>query len=695
MLWRDKLVVVAPVIVAVALAAVFISTATKRYTSRGIFTVQPAGSRLAGDNGDVGQYANFLYTQREKIMARDVLAGALGMPANLPGATTVRGLKTFTDSDAPLEDLRNNMEVDVGRKDDTIEVAFETPYRDEAPIIVNAIIDNYISWQTRPHKRSNSADVLEAYNSELKGVNRGLAATTAKMAELESRYGVLSGKDQQNVVFQQLATISQSLESMRAQVLKDKQDYESAAKAVPPEVRAMTSPGNVLVSSEDEQMLRTDILQLQQRLEEMQQRYLPNHPAVVAARQRLEVLSAGYADALQRRYLRSQALRDDLQKQFDEENRKAVEVSAKIAEYARLQADTDRQRRLVDTLETRIHDVNLQNSAGDVNIDFFQSASVARKSYPAPLRTLAVALMLGLAAGVTLAWGRDWMDDRLRSAEEIRAAVRSSVLGVIPQIPGGASQIVAGQKVVMDPSSDVAEAYRSLRTAIYFGAPKDRSKTILVTSPSPAEGKTTSAANLACVMAQAGKRVLLIDADLRSPRQHSVFGVRDGRLGLCAVLREEAQLEAAIHVTPVANLYLMPCGIKPMNPAELLNSPAFSEMLETLADKYDQVVVDAPPVMGLADARIIAACCDLTLLVLRAGVSTRKAARLANEGLISVGATVLGVIVNDVSRRGEAYFDMAASYGYSDRPVAQLPPKKKRIIDDPLAPDEIEIGGTP
>jgi len=132
-----------------------------------------------------------------------------------------------------------------------------------------------------------------------------------------------------------------------------------------------------------------------------------------------------------------------------------------------------------------------------------------------------------------------------------------------------------------------------------------------------------------------------------------------------------------------------------MNPAELLNSPAFSEMLETLADKYDQVIVDAPPVMGLADARIIAACCDLTLLVLRAGVSTRKAARLANEGLISVGATVLGVIVNDVSRRGEAYFDIAASYGYSDRPVAQLPAKKKRIIDDPLAPDEIEIGGTP
>ncbi len=687
-IWRHKLLVAAPVLGALLLAMIYKHYATRLYTSSGRFTIQAAGSRLAGDSGDVAQYANFLYTQREKLMSRDILAGALAMPANAPGAATIKDLKTFANSEAPLEDLRDNLEVNVGRKDDTLEVRFETPYPDEAKVVVNAVIENFIQWQTRPHRRSNSTDVLEAYSSEKKKVEAELAEQTRQMTTLEQQYGVLGNKDQDNVVFRQLGSISQALESQRAQTLKDKQDYESASRAVRPEARLAMPGTQVLVSADDEQVIRGQILQYQQRLEEMQQRYLPNHPAILAVRQRLESLAASYADALQRRYYRSLAIQEDLQRQFDQENKKAVEVSAKIAQYGRLQSDADRQRRLIDTLETRIHDVNLQNAAGAVNIEFFEPASIVRQSYPAPLRTLALAMMLGLGMGVTLAFTRDWMDDRLRSADEIRAALGAPVLGVIPQMPGGAVQALSAQKVALDPGSEVAEAFRSLRTAVYFGAPKDRSKTILVTSPSPADGKTTSAANLACVMAQAGKRVLLIDADLRSPRQHAVFGVRDAYMGLALLLREEIQLEEAIQPTQVPNLALMPAGAKPSNPSELLNSPIFSELLETLADKYDQVIIDSPPVMGLADSRIIAACCDLTLLVLRAGHSTRKASRLARDGLAAVGAQILGVVVNDVSRRSEGDFETAAAYGYGDRPPARA--AARAAIPARPAPDKLE-----
>jgi capsular exopolysaccharide synthesis family protein len=514
---------------------------------------------------------------------------------------------------------------------------------------------------------------MDAYVAERKKVEQELAGKTAAMADLERQYGILNAKDNQNITFNQLSSISQSLETQRAQALRDKQDYEAAARTVRPEARRMSAlggaAGDVLVSADDEQMLRTQIIQLQQQISEMRQRYLPNHPAVVAAQQRLEALGAAYADALQRRYLRSKAIQDDLQKQFDDQNKRAVEVSAKMAQYARLESDADRLRRIVDTIETRIHGADLQNAAGQVDIDFFEPASTARQSHPAPRRTLALALMLGLMLGIGLALLRDWMDDRLRSADEIRSALGVPLLGLIPQMPSAASQSVSAQKVVLDPTSDVAEAYRSLRTAIYFGAPKDRSKTILITSPSPADGKTTSAANLASVMAQAGKRVLLIDADLRNPKLHAIFGVRDGWKGLSAVLCGQVELDAAIHKTAIANLDLMPCGARPHNPSELLNSPSFSEMLETLADKYDQVVIDSPPVMGLADTRIIAACCDLTLLVLRAEKSTRRMSLIARDGLAAVGAQVLGVIVNDVSRRSEGDYDSASTaYAYGDRP---------------------------
>jgi capsular exopolysaccharide synthesis family protein len=317
-----------------------------------------------------------------------------------------------------------------------------------------------------------------------------------------------------------------------------------------------------------------------------------------------------------------------------------------------------------------------------VNIDFFDKASDVKQSRPAPKRSFAVALLLGLAMGIGLAMFWDWMDDRLRSADEVRTSLQLPVLGVVPQMPAVVSPTVTAQKVVLDPTSDVAEAYRSLRTAIYFGAPKDRSKTILVTSPTPGDGKTTTAANLACVMAQAGKRVLLVDADLRSPRQHIVFGVKPTALGLSGVLSGQVDWERAVQTTPLPGLELMQCGPKPRNPSEMLNSPEFSELLEMLTDKYDQVIIDSPPVMGLADARIIAASCDLTILVLRAEKTTRKLSTMARDGLAAVGAHVLGVIVNDVPRKSESYYDGAYAYGHSyvERPTEQPSPRRKTSI---------------
>ena len=200
--------------------------------------------------------------------------------------------------------------------------------------------------------------------------------------------------------------------------------------------------------------------------------------------------------------------------------------------------------------------------------------------------------------------------------------------------------------------------------------PAGTAKTILVTSPAPGDGQTTRASNLAAAMAQAGNRVLLLDADFRKPMQHRIFNI-EKKAGLSTVLAGEGNLDDAIFHSEIAGLDVLPCGPIPANPSEILNSQTFADLLDQLCLQYDHVVLDSPPVMPVTDSRILAASCDATLLAVRAEKSTRRVAVYAREVLRAVGARILGVVVNDVPRRkgvyGYYYSDAYAyTYGYGN-----------------------------
>jgi len=219
-----------------------------------------------------------------------------------------------------------------------------------------------------------------------------------------------------------------------------------------------------------------------------------------------------------------------------------------------------------------------------------------------------------------------------------------------------------GQKVRIDSDSPVAEAYRTIRTAVFFGARNKEAKTILITSPAPADGKTTLVSNLAIAMAQAGQKTLILDGDFRKQMQHKIFEVNHRDVGLSSVLAGAKTLDEVTKPTGVTRLELLSCGLSMPNPSEVLNSKRFADVLEILSDKYDRIIVDAPPVMPVTDAQILAAICDVTLLVLRAEKSTRKISQQARDGLLSVGANILGALVNDVPKRGS--YGYYSSYGY-------------------------------
>ncbi|MDQ6797209.1 MAG: polysaccharide biosynthesis tyrosine autokinase [Actinomycetota bacterium] len=276
---------------------------------------------------------------------------------------------------------------------------------------------------------------------------------------------------------------------------------------------------------------------------------------------------------------------------------------------------------------------------------------------PRPFRAGLLALAAGLVVGTGVAFLQERLDDSVKTRNELtRLAGGRPVLGVIPvvaDVAGATDRVVS----VSEPRSPAAEAYRSLRTSIQFLAIDAPVVTIEVTSPSPREGKTTTVANLGVAMARAGQRVVIVGCDLRRPIIHEFFGL-DGSLGLTSVILGKAPLSAVLQVVPGQNrLTVLPSGPSPPNPAEILSSWRFAEVLSSLQQNADVVLVDAPPVLPVTDAMVLSGRVDATVLVALAGVTSRQEVSRAVEQLTQVGAPIVGTVLNGVEETGEYAYD--------------------------------------
>jgi capsular exopolysaccharide synthesis family protein len=416
---------------------------------------------------------------------------------------------------------------------------------------------------------------------------------------------------------------------------------------------------------------------MQQKLAGLSKNYLPGFPELTAIQGSIKQLNdemanedkkiiTAYVAELEADVQAQKRYEAQIQDLLNAQRSEVLQLNTAAAQYANLASELDRLDQLSKEIYNRIKELSIAEDAGALNVSTVESAVPANEPVsPNKPLTLLEAMVLGAVLGVGLALLRDWLDQRLRSAEEIKQVMALPVLGVVPHIAGSRSAPQRGMHLHLEPMSDVAEAYRTVRTAVYFGQVGTIAKTILITSPAPGDGKTTLAANLAIAMAQAGNRILLLDADFRKPTQHKIFDI-DKRTGLSNVLAGEAKLEDVIHSTHIAGLDVLPCGPIPANPSEILNSQTFADLLDELSQKYDHVLLDSPPVMPVTDARILAASCDATVLALRAEKTTRKGAVYARDMLHSVGSQILGVVVNDVPRRKGIY-----GYYYSDAELYQ------------------------
>ena len=347
---------------------------------------------------------------------------------------------------------------------------------------------------------------------------------------------------------------------------------------------------------------------------------------------------------------------------------------------ARLQRQKEVLEQVFTLLQTRLKEAEIAQAVepGDVRI-VDQAILPIRPIRPRRTRSLILAVFFGMVLGVTAAAVRDYMDETVHSRDEVVKVTQLPVLAMIPRIRavagnGGRKGFLKRDRAVSDRlvtrhdvGNPVSEAYRAFRTNITFLDLENPPKVLVLTSPGPAEGKSTSAANLSITMAQQGMRALLVDCDLRRGIVHRVFetakepGITDVLLGNCTV-------EEAVHPVEVGDgrtLDFLATGTLPPNPSELLGSRQMRELLAGLREAYEIVILDSPPLNLVTDAAVLGAASDGVVLVARAGATARGALRYAQEQLQAVRAPISGVVLNDVDYSGRGkYYGSGYGYGY-------------------------------
>ncbi|HWP39621.1 MAG TPA: polysaccharide biosynthesis tyrosine autokinase, partial [Tepidisphaeraceae bacterium] len=633
-----------------------------------IIASDPTAAMLAGSQ-------NYLWTQCELMRSREILKLAMEEPG-------IRQLQSFDPGSDPVERLRNMVWATVGRRDDIITVTVESPYKDDAVRLANAVVVAFTRYHDRT-RRSTARELLDLLQNKMTELNRELTDKRQKKLDFELQNPGLSlGANHVSPTLDRLARLSQALTETQLNTLNAQAAYDTARAMLDDPVKMRQMLETRQFKNETAQ-LRAELRQLQKQLAGLSQSYLPGFPELTAIQQSIRQLNEelaaedrrvfeAYLAELEAKVQAEKRNQAQIEALLNEQKKEVLHLNKVSAQYSLLLSELASLERFADEIYSRIKQLSLTEDAGALNVRLVESAvSSGRPVKPRKDLTLLYALVVGALAGTGLAFLRDWTDQRLRSAEEVKHVLGLPVLGIVPHMSGARDVRQRGLHLHLEPMSDVAEAYRTIRTAVYFGQTGSIARTILITSPSPGDGKTTLVSNLAIAMAQAGNRILLLDADFRKPAQHRIFEL-DKTQGLSSVLAGQASLGQVIRQTPIAGLHVLPCGPIPANPSEILNSQTFADLLQELCGQYDHVLLDSPPVMPVTDARILAASCDATLLALRAERSTRKGALYTRDMLRDVGANILGVVVNDVPRKKGIYgyyysYGESYQYGYGQQ----------------------------
>jgi capsular exopolysaccharide synthesis family protein len=501
------------------------------------------------------------------------------------------------------------------------------------------------------------------------------AATSSELAlyTFRKQADILAIDDRASMVSQKLQETSKALTDVQLKIaglkarvaaIRNVQQMQGA------EDRLWAEALPAARENENLKTLKNRLQTLKNECTDLQSRYLDGHPKLLECREKLAVAEKDVERELANLVLSTEAeLKEAVEKErnlrelFEGAKAEAFDLEKKKVELDEFKQDAENAKRQYESVYKRLKDIELSGALRTSNVKVLDAARPSM----GPIRpNVPQGVMMGVIAGLILGLGLalllEFLDTSVASQQEVEERLGLTFLGFVPTIPeagGGPKDL----HVFREPKSMIAECTRAVRTNLLFMSPDKPFKRMLVTSSGPQEGKSTTVINLGITMAQSGNRVLIIDTDMRRPRLHRAFGVPND-VGDSSVVVGEGRAEDAIKSTEVPGLFVLPCGPVPPNPAELLHTKAFADLLTQLGDRFDRVILDSPPVGAVADAVVLATQADGVVVVLKAGQTHRDMAQRMVKALRDVKANIFGAVLNDVNLEKSKYGDYYYGYAY-------------------------------
>jgi succinoglycan biosynthesis transport protein ExoP len=527
---------------------------------------------------------------------------------------------------------------------------------------VNMLAQLYIE-QSLELRYTTSTEATGWLSERLKEQQVKVEAAEKALQEYREREGLVNQEERQGLVEQKLEMLNGAVLDARTDRIAKESLYNQIAAQGPGQIESFP----LVLGSEPVQALKAELALLQKEEAQLAETLGDRHPDMVRVRsqirrtqEKIRTEIRAVAAAAESEYRTALAKEARLAATLEAVKKEAQETNRKSIEYGVLKREMETNRQLYQDLLTKTKQTGLETELKTTNIRVVEKAERPRGPIsPNKMRNYQMAIILGLLIGIGLALGFEHLDNTFKTPEDVKEHLQVPFLGMVPDVglktAGGAVRGPTASQILKNPSSAVADAYRVLRTNLIFTSAETTGRVLLVTSASPSEGKTTTLANLATALAQNGAKVLAVDGDLRRPTLNRHFGL-EKTPGLSDLIVGKAAASQAIQSTRVNGLQVLACGYQPPNPAELLGSPMMKQILEALRAHYDWVLIDAPPLLAMADAPVLASLVEGVVLVLAAEAATKPAVMRAIDQVHNVGGKVTGVVLNKVNLERNSYY---------------------------------------
>lgn len=685
---KRRLVIAAAVVAAIALALLITLLMRPIYMASSTIQIDREAARVMDVEGvepPEMQSSDFLQTQYGLLKSRSLaerVVDDLGLANNQKFMEGTGGSGLAFWRRAPSEKaalaqrrtravniLMRNLTIEPERSSRLVHIRYESPYPEIAKLVSDAVADNFIAaqldrrFEASSYARRFLEDRIAQVKQRLEDSERQLVAYAGQQQIINvptaDESGAAGGGT--SLTATDLVALNSALATAKGDRIRAEQRWRQSQGASGLGLPEVLQNGTI---QSLRQARANQMAAYQQKLNV----YKPDYPEMVQLKAQIDEIDRqiqaevdNVRSSLRNQYQVALAQERSLAGQVTGLKSDVLDLRSRSIQYNILQREVDTNRTLYDGLLQRYKEIGVAGGIGTNNISIVDRAQTPKSpSRPKPLFNLGIGAIIGLLLGVLLAFLLEALDDTIKSVEDVEGKLGLASLGVVPVLAKGTTP----EQELADVRSAFSEAYYSIRTALQFSTMEGVPRSLFVTSARPAEGKSTTSIALAHNFARLGMRVLLVDGDLRNPSLHRSLGL-DNSSGLSTVLTGAGATLDVLQVTDTSNLMVITSGPLPPNPAELLATPRLRAFIDQAQAEFDLVVMDGPPVMGFADAPLLATVMGGTLLIVSAGATRRGIVRTAIERLRVSRARLLGAILTKFdSRRAPAGYGYGYGYGY-------------------------------